>query len=65
LDEEFKKFDNDYIISLSICSIEMRYPSENEEPTLQEVEQFYNFATQIGNFIKNKIDPQITTLIKN
>ncbi len=54
-DEEFEKLDMDKISQLTIYAIEIRYPEEHIEISIDEVEELYSIVRNVREFVIKRL----------
>ena len=54
-EKDFKKLDKDKISKLTLYAVDVRYPEEYLEPTVEEVREFYETANKVKDFVLKKL----------
>ena len=54
-DKDFEELDTDEISSLTFYAVEIRYPEEYIELTIREVEELYETAQKVREFVMKKL----------
>ncbi len=54
-DEDFKELDSEEISILTFYAVEIRYPEEHIELTIGEVEELYETARKVREFVMKKL----------
>ncbi|MEX2721787.1 MAG: hypothetical protein Q6362_010315 [Candidatus Wukongarchaeota archaeon] len=54
-EKEFEKLDKDKISKLTLYAVDVRYPEEYLEPSVEEVREFFETADKVKDFVLKKL----------
>ena len=54
-EKEFRNLDKDKISRLTLYAVDIRYPEEYSEPSVEEVREFYETANKVKDFVLKKL----------
>lgn len=54
--EGFEEVDKDKISNLALYAVEIRYPEETLNPSIQDAKDFYKFSRTIEDFVLKKLE---------
>ena len=57
-DKDFEELDRIKISQLTLYAVEIRYPVENPEPTIEDAKKLYNITKRVKTFIIEKLNKE-------
>jgi len=55
-DKDFEELDRIKISQLTLYAVEIKYPIENPEPTIEDAKKLFNLAKRVKTFIIEKLN---------